>query len=63
MYRISRNGRQPIVSVDSFEETEPVIRAAKPVVSMWTRSATNRYLPATLAAVGVPASNGPMGRL
>ena len=30
MFRISRNGQEPIFDVDTLEEIEPVIRAAKP---------------------------------
>ena len=30
MFRISRNGHDPVVIVDTVEEIEPVIRRAKP---------------------------------
>ena len=30
MYRISRNGHEPIVDVDQVEAIEPVVRSSKP---------------------------------
>ena len=30
MFRISRNGQEPIVNADTVEEIEPVIRASEP---------------------------------
>jgi len=39
MYRISRDGHEPIIDVDQVEAIESVIRSSKPVATMLTSSA------------------------
>ncbi len=64
MYRISQNGQEPIVDVDTVDQLEPAIRASEP-----GRYHVDEIVPpirslvATLRAAGVSGSTGAMGRL
>jgi hypothetical protein len=44
MYRIRRNGPEPIIDVDQVEAIEPAIRSSKRGVTMWMKSVPIRCL-------------------
>ncbi len=60
MYRISRNGHEPIVDVDQLEATEPVIRSNQPGRYHVDEFNAEPLLVVTLRAAGHSGSIGMM---
>ena len=61
MYRISRDGKEPIIDVDTLDQLEPAIRASKPGRFHITRSSAIRYRVVTLPDAGTVGIKRPDG--